>query len=154
MNTSKILGYTIVVLLFVGMIYLKLKGTHDAYGKDYNEQRKELGILEIPEDWFTKGKGTTTKLWMPRNIDEISKGRLGKEVLVDKKTDEIYLERDRIINKTAGVDKFVEVSYQFNSEPKFIYKYFEYENNEPRSNESVLSKEEFDEIAREWGLSL
>ena len=134
------------------MAFLNWDNYYDAYGKRFNEQRERFGILKIPEDWVATEKGTTTKLWKPKNVKEIKKGRLGKEVLIND-SGKIFLERDRIVNKTQDKDEAIEVSCQFNEESTFIYKHFEFKDNS-LVKEKILTKSEFEKIAFEWGVEL
>jgi len=122
--------WAIVILIFGLLIYFNWGNFYDAYGKRFNGERTKIGILEIPSNWITKNRGTKTKLWRPKNMKEVKIGRFGKEVLIDN--GKIYMERDRIVNKELGKDEAIEVTYQFEEEPRFIYKYFEFRKKEEK----------------------
>ena len=144
-------NWVIILAVIATLIFFNLKNYYDYYGKNYNSERENFGVLKIPETWRTKYRGTTTKLWGPENFKEITKGRIGKEVIL--KNGKIYLERDRIINKSNGKYIGLEVSYEFDTEPNFSYKYFEVKGN-TQLNSRKLSKEEFDKIIKDWEIKM
>lgn len=141
----------LTILVIVILLYTFRWNFYDFYGMQFNQEREKIGILKIPDEWITETYGTKTKLWRDENILDVKKGRLGKEILVDNGN--IFAERDRIINKETGNDESIEVTYQFNEEPKFIYKYFDHNEKNP-SGGKELTKNEFDEIVNGWGIHL
>lgn len=152
MKSKRTIQWIVLFLILGCLIYVYRLDFYDRYGKRFNQERAQLGVLEIPEDWISTHNGTQTKLWKSKEINEVKKGRLGKEVLVNKDK-EIYLERDRIINRANGVYKGLEVSYEYDKEPGFSYRYFEIEGN-TQVNKRQLTQLEFEEIIKDWDIHL
>jgi hypothetical protein len=146
---------TIFIIIFVVGLFIprSIYEIYDKYGQKYDDTRKELGILEIPDDWKQNSKGTKTKLWYPPNHEELNKGRRGKEVLVND-DNKIYLERDRIIFQDSNIDieKCLEIVYDYKKK-NFEYEYFEIRGDNVISSK-IIEEAEFRRYLNDWEIEL
>ncbi len=142
------LGFFFLAGIIAATSYYNFFGT-DPYGMDYNEERIKKNIPIIPEGWIENTSGKKTKLWYPKTNTKITKGRIGKEVILDRDGN-LKMDRDAIRNVINGQTEYLKLEYHYQ---EAIFKY----THEQVQGGEIIKQTEIDRVAfdrklEEWGV--
>tara|TARA_R110001599_G_scaffold352047_1_gene585737 strand:+ start:206 stop:643 length:438 start_codon:yes stop_codon:yes gene_type:complete len=139
---SGILWPVLLVILFllsgkISQVWYSWFPVGAEYGYAYNEVRKKLGVLELPQDWTTNNHSDEFKTWKPRVVSGV---RTMKTIRLEN--DLIITEIDYLKNGEYTMQ--IQYSYLFESPWEIKIQYGE--------NDLMLSKSQSDSVLTVWGI--